>query len=105
MKIVLLNIPKSGGKEQYGLRPGILLYEHSTQVIQIIPLTSNILSLKFKDTIRVLPSVENGLTSDSIALVFQLRALDKNRIVKQLGILEENYQKLIKNQLKKMFKL
>jgi len=46
------------------------------------------------------PSAENGLKRGSIALVFQLRAIDIKRLVNRIGILEKDYIGEIEKNLK-----
>lgn len=71
----------------------------------VVPLTSNIQALRFPHTIEVRPSKRNGLSAVSIALAFQVRALDKKRLKKQIGILEDSLLKEMDNFLKKMLGL
>lgn len=47
-------------------------------------------SLKYVNTITIEPSKANGLEKTSVALIFQLRAIDINKIVKRIGILEKH---------------
>ena len=42
-------------------------------------------ALRFAFTVRVEPSLENGLTVPSVVMVFQVRAVDKQRIVRKIG--------------------
>ena len=104
-EIWLVDLPSSNGYEQHGLRPVILLFESKANINIIIPFTSNFQSLRFPFTIEVKPSMENGLESISIALVFQIRAIDKKRLIKKIGLLEENHLNEIDTFLKKILKL
>ena len=72
------------GHEQAGLRPGIVLSVQNGVVVTI-PLTANTTALRFLATFAIDPDKQNGLTAPSVALVFQMRAVDINRIVKNLG--------------------
>ncbi|MDO8514020.1 MAG: type II toxin-antitoxin system PemK/MazF family toxin [bacterium] len=74
------------GREQAGIRPGIFLYGEGG-VSLIIPLSSNTARLRFNATLRILPDATNKLTKPSVALVFQLRALDSRRLLKCIGTL------------------
>jgi mRNA interferase MazF len=51
----------------------------------IAPVTSNLAALRFAFSVRVEPSPENGLTSPSVVMIFQMRAIDKTRIVRKIG--------------------
>ena len=72
------------GHEQAGLRPGVVLSEQNGVAI-IIPLTTNTTALRFSSAYAITDDKQNGLTAPSVALVFQLRAVDVGRIVKRLG--------------------
>jgi mRNA interferase MazF len=60
----------------------------ASPMLMVIPVTSALGALRFPFTIRIEPSDQNGLTLPSIALVFQLRAIDRKRIVRKIGELE-----------------
>ena len=51
----------------------------------VAPVTSNLAALRFSFTVGVEPSPENGLTSPSVIMVFQMRAIDKARIIRRIG--------------------
>lgn len=77
----------SKGSEQARLRPimivsGNLLNEYLPVVI-VMPLTSKIKN--YKGNPVLLPSVTNGLTSTSEILVFHIRSVSKDRLVRKLG--------------------
>lgn len=72
------------GHEQSGLRPAVVLSEQNGVVI-MIPLTTNTTALRFSATYAIDDDKENGLTAPSVALVFQIRAIDVSRIFKRLG--------------------
>src|SRR3989338_4940719 len=100
-EIWLVDLPSSNGHEQSGLRPIILFFESKANVSIIVPLTSNVQSLRFPFTLEINPSAENGLEAISIALAFQIRAIDKKRLIKKIGFLEEDYLSTLNNLLKK----
>ena len=87
-----VRIPKAPGHAQGGQRPGIVLQElafnNSLPTTLIVPLTSKLAATRFDGTIVVQPDQLNGLTAPSVALVFQLRSLDQNDLLKQIGILD-----------------
>jgi mRNA interferase MazF len=84
-----VEIPGVEGKEQRGLRPAIFVADTHTGVAIVIPCTSNLQALRFPFTLRLEPSRVNGFDATSVALVFQLRAIDKKRLVKKVGQLEK----------------
>ena len=74
-------------------------------MIIIIPLTSNLKTLKYSNTVKIKPSINNGLDKDSVALIFQIRALDKKRLLSKIGNLEKNYLDDIDKELKNLLKI
>jgi mRNA interferase MazF len=54
-------------------------------MLVVAPITSNLAALRFAFSVRVEPSPENGLTLPSIVMVFQLRTVDKQRLVRKIG--------------------
>ena len=75
------------GSKQAGLRPvviisGNLLNEHLNVVI-VVPLTSKIKGYKGNSIIE--SSKESGLKNESELLVFHVRSVSKERLVRQLG--------------------
>src|SRR3989338_1469006 len=78
-EIWLANLPQWTGKEQLGKRPVLLMSKNVTNLVIVIPLTSNLNSEKYHYTLKVKPSDKNCLTKDSVALIFQIRAIDIKR--------------------------
>ena len=105
MEIILIEFPKTELREQSGFRPALLLSKPNKDIYFVIPITSNILALRFKNTFKIEPNLENGLTSVSVILNFHLRAIDKNRIIKKIGNLDENIEKKIKINLKNILEI
>ena len=71
----------------------------------VIPCTSNLAALRFPHTLRIAPTEENGLTTPSIVLAFQLRAIDKKRLYKKIGVLEAAHLDELNKTLKTMLAL
>ena len=90
-EICLIELPVSSGQEQEGLRPAILFADTEIGIITVIPLTSNLQALRFQHTYTIEKSKANGLSADSAALIFQLRAIDSKRIKKKIGDLESKH--------------
>jgi len=59
--------------------------EPEAGTILLIPLTSNLQVLKYPHTVEMPPSLKNGLSASSVALVFQLRAIDISRLRNRIG--------------------
>jgi mRNA interferase MazF len=91
-EIYLVELPSVDGIEQMGRRPAIILQdERLTEILPttlIIPLTSQLNAQRFPATLFIKVNKENGLEKDSVALIFQLRAIDQKRIRDRLGRLE-----------------
>jgi mRNA interferase MazF len=93
--IYWVEFPSTNGHEQAGRRPAIILQEESMggglPVAFAIPLTSSLKALRFSGTVRIDPSSENRLTQPSVALVFQLRAVDRRRFGELVGTISQEH--------------
>jgi mRNA interferase MazF len=84
----LANLNPTKGSEQAGIRPVIifqndLISQFSTTSITI-PLTTN----QRRATLPIcllIKKGDGGLIEDSVALCFQMRVLDKTRLIRKLG--------------------
>ena len=92
--IFLASLDPTKGSEQAGRRPVLVISREQTNqmlpVVNVIPLTSR------KSTERIiypnevlLPSGVAGLRVDSIALCYQIRTLDKGRLERDWGELDD----------------
>ena len=102
-EIRLVEIPVGNGHEQTGIRPVIILSDVEANIAIVIPFTSNLHALQYPHTVEVSPSESNGLKTDFVALVFQLRAIDKKRIKDKLGALENKKIIKVDKMIKEMF--
>ncbi|MBI5044213.1 MAG: type II toxin-antitoxin system PemK/MazF family toxin [Nitrospirae bacterium] len=106
--IYLVEIPASGGHEQAGLRPAIIIQSTNLEklpTVLIVPLTSKIKAADFPFTFIIEPDQSNNLNVSSVALVFQLRAIDKRRIKNKLGELKQDKLEILRQNLKKIMGL
>ncbi|MCX6039244.1 MAG: type II toxin-antitoxin system PemK/MazF family toxin [Chloroflexi bacterium] len=110
--MVLVNLPQAAdgaGHEQVGTRPGLVVHDDATSetlsVIMIVPFTSNLKAQLFPHTILIRPSKQNGLTAPSVLLVFQLRAIDKQRVSKRIGHLEDELMGKVNQEIKDLLGL
>lgn len=75
------------GSEQAGIRPAVILSGNlmntHLNVIWIAPLTTKI--KKYKGNPILTPNPANGLSSDSELLIFHLRSVSKERLIRKLG--------------------
>lgn len=108
--IAYINLPSaSGSRAQSGRRPGVLVISDTAPsgnpMIMVVPFTSNLAASRFPFTIRIAPSPRNGLAVESIALVFQLRAVDQTHVETVIGHLEEKYLTAIDQLMRQMLDL
>lgn len=80
------------GSEQAGSRPvvivsGNLLNQHLNVVIAV-PLTTKI--KKYKGNPILSPTKGNGLKSESEMLVFHIRSMSKDRLIRKMGSIESD---------------
>lgn len=81
-----VELPARGGRAQAGRRPAIILQNTtSLPTTVIVPLTSQLDALRFAGTVLVEADAENGLRRASVALVFQITAVDNRYITERLG--------------------
>jgi mRNA interferase MazF len=84
-----VDLPPKGGHAQSGRRPAIVVQSERsttrTSTVLVVPLTSSIDALRFPGTVLVEPDPRNGLRRASVALVFQLTAIDRRFLSDRLG--------------------
>lgn len=104
-EIYWVQLPPVDGHEQFGRRPAIIIqddsYGQSLPLVLIVPLTGAVAPARFPGTVSIAPTAETGLRRPSVALVYQIRALDRKRIQEKAGfvpasILEPIYSALDK---------
>ena len=101
----LVELPSVNSHEQGGTRPALIISDPEANTVVILPFTSNVQALRFPHTVEVNSSKRNGLTELSIALVFQVRAIDRKRLKIKVGEIEEGKMKEIDILLKKLLQL
>ena len=104
--VLLINLPVSDGREQSGRRPAVAVQTDVSgePMLMIAPITSNLNALRFAYSVKIEPSEENGLTQISIVMIFQMRAVDKSRIIKKIGTLSDNDLTEVDAEIWKMLK-
>lgn len=90
-EIFLANLEPVRGSEQGGIRPVLIIQndignEYSTTTI-VAPLTSNMIKKEYPTNVFV-SKRESKLDKDSTILLNQIRTIDKNRINKKIGSLD-----------------
>ena len=104
--ILLVALPDSDKREERGTRPAIAVQTDNADSLMliIIPVTSSLGALRFPLTVKINPSPSNGPTLESVAMVFQLRAIDRRRIVRKIGTLDSESLAQIDKEIWKMLK-
>ena len=101
-----VELPTAGGREQQGRRPAVIVqddrYGGDLPVVLVVPLTTAGAANRFVGTVTVHPTPENGLRQESIALVFQVRAIDRRRLQEPIGNLDEQTLTAIFHELGKL---
>ena len=86
------NLNPGKGSEQQGFRPVVIisgnLLNQYLQVVICCPLTTKIKN--YKGNIVLEPNESNGLTVKSEIMIFQVRSISKDRLVKKIGSITEN---------------
>jgi mRNA interferase MazF len=87
-EVWLANLDPTQGSEQAGVRPVIIFQndivsQFSTTTITI-PLTTNQRRASLP-ICMLIKQGDGGLSQDSVALCFQIRVLDKARLIRRLG--------------------
>lgn len=85
--VLLVNLPTSDKREQSGRRPAVAVQTDvaGDPMLMVAPVTSNLNASRFRFALTIEPTNENGLTQTSVVMIFQMRAIDKSRIVKSIG--------------------
>jgi mRNA interferase MazF len=104
--IILVSLPNSERREEKGNRPAIAVQTDiaNSPMLMIVPVTSSLGALRFSFTVKIEPSEQNGLTLPSVAMIFQMRAIDRLRIIKKIGQLELKYLTQVDAEIWRMLK-
>jgi mRNA interferase MazF len=95
-----------GHEEQFRHPCIVIKFNKFVDLATIIPLSSNVLTLKdFPFTYIIEPSTSNGLNSQSIALIYQIRTLSKQRFSRNRGRINRHDYERIQSILKDYFQL
>jgi mRNA interferase MazF len=101
-----VNFPSVPGHAQTGTRPAVIVQDDkataSLPTLLVIPFTSTQAAARFPGTLAVRPDGRNGLTVPSVALVFQLIAVDQRYCLQRLGVLDAGILDQIFTELDKL---
>lgn len=104
--VFLVDLPSSNRREQSGRRPAVAVQTdiRGEPLLMLAPITSRLKTLRYSFTIRIEPTKQNGLQRTSVVMVFQMRAIDKRRIIKKLGRLSSEDMKRVDDEIWRMLK-
>ena len=99
-EIWLANLNPIQGSEQAGMRP-VLVFQNDainrfTTTFLCIPFTTNLRRAALPTCVLV-NAANGGLRTDSVALCHQLRVLDKSRLQRKVGTIDEQTMTEIEN--------
>jgi mRNA interferase MazF len=90
--ILIVNLDPTIGSEQGKIRPALLIQNNTlnkfSPLVIIAPITSKVYSKKYPTNVFI--SKKNSkLKEDSTILLNQIRTIDKKRIIKKVGKIED----------------
>ena len=103
-EVWIIDLPEGKGHEQKGERPAVVVGT-ANHMFMVIPLTSNLDRAKFPFTELIEQTPENGLSTDSIALVYQLSSQDESRLKRKIGAISKEKQDAIDKLILEMLKI
>ena len=90
--VFLVDLNPVVGAEQAGIRPALVIQIDKANVVSphtvIVPFTARIRDVKLPSHVRI-PAGTGGLTEESILLCEQIRVIDKRRLVRKIGSVEQ----------------
>jgi mRNA-degrading endonuclease toxin of MazEF toxin-antitoxin module len=89
-----IKFPSGSGRAQAGRRPAVIVQNDDASkeipTVLVVPLTTQQDALRFPGTVLIDPDNENGLRQRSVALVFQMTAVDQQFLESRLGTVSES---------------
>ncbi len=93
----LANLDPVVGSEQSKTRPVLVLSDTQLNrilpVVNVLPITSRKRQRRIYPNEALIPAGTAGLDLESIVLCYQIRTLDKRRLMKQLGMLDDSQRR------------
>ena len=77
-------------------------YAGNLPTVLVVPLTSTQKALRFAGTTAIVATAESGLRTDSVALVFQCLAIDRNQVGERMGQASESEKANVLAELAKL---
>jgi len=94
-EIWIIDLTDSRGHEQGGKRPAIVMASVIGMNI-VIPLTTQIKVLNYPHTCIIELTSSNGLSAPSVAMTFQIVAIDEKRLEKTIGKISHADNEIVK---------
>ena len=94
--VVYLKAPppdrQNPSRVQAGSRPAVIVQNDSAitalHTVVLVPLTGRLKAKRFPDAVVVMPTVLNGLSQASVALIHQITTVDKQTVDRAIGELD-----------------
>ncbi|MFW5755873.1 MAG: type II toxin-antitoxin system PemK/MazF family toxin [Tangfeifania sp.] len=94
------------GSEQQGLRPVVIVSGNVVnkylKIVIVCPLTTKIKN--YRGNVILEPTPENGLNQKSEVLIFHVRSVSKERLVKKIGVIKQAELEMLKEGLNDILK-
>lgn len=91
--IFLATLDPVVGSEQGKTRPVLIISEEEINqilpVVNVLPITSRKTNTRIFPNEVLIPANTGGLQKESIVLCYQIRTLDKKRLIKEIGKIED----------------
>ena len=101
----MINLSAGVRHEQRGIRPAVVMAHPYSNILIVIPLTSNLEALRFAHSVFIKQNNKNGLMQDSIILLSHIRSVDISRIQEVIGKIDKKTMEKIDLSVKAMLKL
>ncbi|MBI2267842.1 MAG: type II toxin-antitoxin system PemK/MazF family toxin [Candidatus Blackburnbacteria bacterium] len=103
-EVFIANLDPSFGREIHKKRPVLVISNNiinqTFPVVTIIPFSSIVPQLNGPDIVRISPHKGMEIKEESIAVVNQIRSIDKERLIKKVGILSTDKLEEVEQALK-----
>lgn len=80
------------GSEQQGYRPVVIISGNVVnkylKIVIVCPLTTKVKN--YKGNVVIEPNTENGLSQKSEVLIFHVRSVSKERLIKKIGTIRQS---------------
>ena len=74
-------------------------------MVLVIPFTGELTAERFPFTRKIVKNNSNSLSKDSVALVFQMKSISKERFRRKIGRITNNDYKVIETHIKNIYRL